>query len=311
MPSINRTSIITGPALVTFAGQIFWSKGDITLKPNNKNFKVGTSAFGDMEERTQDKSIEVSFEPDGRFTAGLAAVLWPYAATAIGASIYGGSDRALVVHSRAGTKVTVHNAALTKMPDLRLGVSKTIQGSVTFTGLLKNSTDPTNAAAYYTVASESYPGDTGFDIVDIKTLAYGSEWGASAPWDSFLTQEGWEVSFDLSLAAQMVDGLGTVDMSLQSLGVTARAIPVGPTEAQILTAMGNTRALGASIASADDLIVSATGLYFSLSKAGLRSAELGYGAERKRAGQLEWLATRTVTSGVADPLFYLGTAAPV
>lgn len=309
MPTIDRTSIITGPALVTFGGQSFWSKGDITLKPVTNNFKIPTSSFGDVDERTQDKSIEVSFEPDGRFTSGLAAVLWPYAATAIGASIFGGSDSALVVHSRAGTKVTVHNAALTKMPDLRLGVAKTIQGSVTFTGLLANSTDPTNAAAYYTIATESYPGDTGFDIADIKTLAYGSAWGSS-PWDSFLTQEGWDISFDLQLAPQMVDGLGTVDMSLQSLGVTARAIPVGLTEAQILTAMGNTRALGASVASADDLIVSATGLYFSLSKAGLRAAELGYGAQRKRAGQLEWFATRTVTAGVADPLFYLGTAAP-
>lgn len=310
MPSINRTSIITGPALVTFGGQTFWSKGDITLKPNNKNFKVATSAFGDVDERTEDKSMEISFEPDGRFTDGLAAVLWPYAAMPIGTSVFGGSDSPLVIHSRAGTKVTVHNAALTKTPDLRLGVSKTIQGSLTFTGLLKNSTDPTDAAAYYTVTTESYPGDTGFDIGDIKTLAYDSAWGGSAPWSSFLTQEGWEVSFDLSLAPQMVDGLGTVDMSLQSLGVTARAIPVGPTEAQILTSMGNTRALGASVASANDLIVSATGLYFSLSKAGLRSAELGYGAERKRAGQLEWFATRTVTAGVADPLFYIGTAAP-
>lgn len=310
MPSINRTTVITGPALVTFAGQTFWSKGDITLKPVTNNFKIGTSAFGDVDERTQDKSIEISFEPDGRFTSGLAAVLWPYAATAIGASIYGGSDRALVVHSRAGTKVTVHNASLTGMPNLRLGVGKTIQGNVTFTGLLKNSTDPTDAAAYYTVASESYPGDTGFDIADIKTLAYASAWGGSSPWDAFLTEEGWEISFDLSLAPVMVDGLGTVDMRLQSLGVNARAIPVGPTEAQVLTAMGNTRALGASVASANDLIVSATGLYFSLSKAGVRSAELGYGAERKRIGQLEWFATRTVTAGVADPLFYLGTAAP-
>lgn len=312
MPTINRTTILTGPALVTFGGQSFWSKGDVIVKPVNQRIQIGTAHFGKVDERFADKSLEVSFEPSGRFTAGLAGVLWPYAATTIGSGIYSSSDSALVVHSRSGTKLTIHNARVTEMPSLRLGVTQTIQGQVKFTGLLKNNTDPTNAAAYYTIASEAYPGDSGFAVSDIKTLAYASSWGASAPWDSFLTEAGWEISFGLQLEPQRVDGLGTVDMSLQGLDVTARAIPVGPTEADVLTKMGNTAALGASLAgvSGEVLNISATGVYVRIYKAALADAELGYGPARKRIGRCEWIATRTVTAGTLDPLFYIGTAAP-
>lgn len=51
MPSIDRTTIITGPALVTFAGQSFWSKGDIKLSPINKRFQIETAHFGRVDER--------------------------------------------------------------------------------------------------------------------------------------------------------------------------------------------------------------------------------------------------------------------
>lgn len=309
MPSIDRTTIITGPALVTFGGQTFWSKGDIAYKLIVDRFAVETSAFGEVDGRLRDKRIEVTFEPDGRFTSALAAILWPYASSAIGSSLFGASDDALVIHGRDGVKLTVPNAALTAMPSLRLGVGNTIQGSVTFTGLLKNSTAPEAAGAYYAIASEAYPGDTGYATSDIKTLAYASAWGSS-PWDSFLTQEGWEIAFGLQLAPQMVDGCGTVDMSLQALTVSATAIPVGPTLAQLHTAMHQNVALGTSMATANDLIVSASGVYFSLANAGLIDMNAAWGSQAKRLGACQWQAHRTVTAGVADPLFYIGTSAP-
>jgi hypothetical protein len=309
MSSINRTSIITGPCLVTYGGQTFWSKGDVSYKLIVDRFAVNTSAFGEVDGRTKDKRVEISFEPDGRFTSGLAAVLWPYAATAIGASVYGASDNALVINGRDGIRLTVPNAAVTKMPNLRLGVAQTLQGSVTFTGLLKNSTAPEAAGAYYVIDASAYPGDTGWSRADIKTLAYDSAWGSS-PWDSFLTQEGWEIEFDLQLAAQMVDGLGTPDMSLQELTVKATAIPVGPTLAQLHAAMHQNTAFGSSMATANDLIISASGVYVSLLNAGLIDMNAAWGSEAKRLGACQWQANRTVTAGVPDPLFYIGTAAP-
>lgn len=311
MPALDRTTIITGPALVTYKGSTFWSKGDVVLKPNYGRFDVNTARFGKVDTRFSDKQIDVSFEPDGRFTAALAAVLWPYAATDIGASIYGTTDNALVVHGRDGVKITVHNAALTGMPVIRLGVSQTIQGNVKFTGLCAKNTDPTNAAAYYTIASQAYPGDTGWSAAAILTKAYTSVWGATAPWSSFATEAGWEIEFGLELAPQAVDGIGTIDMSLQGLSVTAKSIPVGPTMAQVLTAMGGNQALGSSLAEgANDLVISATGISVTVKKASLIDTDMNWGgAGKKRIGTTTWTANRTVTAGALDPLYVISDAA--
>ena len=311
--SIDRATIIRGPAKVTFGGETFWSKGDITLKPTVSRFEVGTSRWGNVDERFSNKSIVVSFEPSGRFDAGLVAVLWPYPTVDIGASIFGASDTPLVVHTVAGQKVTVHNAALTSMPSINLGVGKTIQGDVEFTGLLVNNADPSDANSYYTSAAIAYDGDTGFTVADIPTLAYASAWGVTTPFDSFNTEDGWTIDFDLTMRPELVDGLGTVDMTLQELQVSATGIPVGPTVEDMLAKQGiNATALGSSVqANSDNLIISATGVYMAVYNAAVVENDIGYSNDRKTIGSAEWIATRTVTAGVADPLFYIGTAAPV
>lgn len=312
MPSIDRTTIISGPALIVFAGSSFWSKGDVMLKPVNKRFDIPTSHFGKVDERFSDRRIEVTFEPAGQFTTALAAVLWPYGATQVGASIYGATDRILQVHGRDGIKFAVNNASLTQMPNIRMGVDKTTIGAVKFTGLLAKSTDPTNAAAYFTSSSVAYPGDTGFVLTNIWTQAPSAVWGASAPWSAFMTEGGWDVSFNLKLAEQAVDGLGTVDMTFQQLDISVKAIPVGPTVAQVMTSLKTNQALGTSLASADNLVLSGTGTgspTFTLNKAALVDAEFKYGNEAKRIGVCEWIPTRTITAGTPDPLFTIAQSA--
>lgn len=305
MPSIDRTTIITGPALVTFAGQSFWSKGDIKLSPINKRFQIETSHFGRVDERFSDKRIEVEFEPSGNFTTARAAVLWPYGATAVGASIYGATDRPLVIWKRDGTKYQINNASLTQMPNIRMAVDKTTVGPVKFTGLLAKNVDPTNAAAYYTVSSGTYPGDAGFTVSTIYTQAPSATWGSS-PWAAFYTEAGWEISFSLKLAEQAVDGLGTVDMTLQQIDVSAKAIPVGPTVAQVMTSLQSNAALGASLASANNLVLATAtsgSPTVTLNKAALVDAEFMYGNTKKQIGVCEWIPTVTITSGTPDPLF--------
>lgn len=308
--SINRTNILKGPALIQYDGQTFWSKGDVALNFQPQTFPVQTSHFGEVDLRISDKTYEVSFEPSGRFTAGLAAVLWPYATLAIGSSIFGASDKPLVIWSRDGKKLTLANAALTGMPNIRQSVSKTVQGPLKFTGILKNSTDPSAAGAYYTLETASYPGDSGFAVSDIPTKAYASAWGAS-PWDAFHTEDGWEISFGLTIRPQKVDGHGTVDMTLQGLTVSAKCIPVGPAESDILAKAMPATDLGSSIAAAAaNLNISATGVYVRIYNAGIVNSGFVYGSERKRIGATEWRATRTITAGSADPLFYIGTSSP-
>ncbi|MEY2655444.1 MAG: hypothetical protein RLZZ524_2472 [Pseudomonadota bacterium] len=306
MPSINRTTIIAGPALIKYnTTSSFWSKGDVELKVINDRFDIQTAHFGKVDERFSDRRIEVTFEPSGAVTSTLAAVLWPWGGTTVGTSILTGTDKPLEIISRDGRKITVHAAAVTKMPTLRLGVSNTLIGPVTFTGLIKNNTDPTNASAYYTEAPFTYPGDTGFAVADIKTAAASAVWGAAAPWSSFVSENGFEIDFDLQLAPQKVDGIGTVDMTFQSLAVTLKAIPVGPAALDILAKIAPTSGLGASIAGADNLTVTAGTVAVVLSKPAIVESGLMFGSQVKRIGSTVWTATRTVTTGTPDALFTL------
>jgi hypothetical protein len=311
--SIDRASIIQGPARIDFDGQSFYYDGNVNLKPTVSRFEVNTAQFGRVDERISDKSFVVSFKPSGRFTAALAAVMWKYATSVNGTSIFGATDTPLVIHTFAGRKFTVHNAALTSMPNLSTGVATTLTEDMEFTGLLVNEADPSDVNSYYTDAAVAYDGNTDFDTADIITPVMSSAWGAVTPWDSFNTQEGWNVSFDLSLSPVLVDGLGTVDMILQELQVTATAIPVGPTVDDLLAAQGiNATALGSSVqASSEDLIISGTGLHIEIYNAALVESEVMHSSEEKALGSSDWIATRTITACVADPLFYIGTTAPV
>lgn len=305
MPAITRTSIIAGPAKITFDSVSFWTKGNVTLKVVNDRFNIDTSNFGKVDERFSGRKIEIDFEPAGNFTTAIADVLWPYASTNIGASVFTATDKPLVIHGRNGRTVTVHAAALTKMPPIMLAVNKTIMGSCQFTGICKDNTDPSGAAAYYTEASGGYPGDSGFDPADILTKHCTAAWGAGA-WASFLTEGGWNIDFKLSLSPQNVDGLGTVDMTFQELEVTAKAIPVGPTASDVLAAVSPAQALGTSISTGTDLVISGADAgdpVVTLTAAAIVDAGLAFGNTVKRISETSWIATRTFTTGVANPLF--------
>lgn len=306
MAGINRTIIITGPAQIQYGGQIFWSKGDVVVSPQFKRMGIDTAAWGKIEERFSDKRIVVSFEPEGRFTAALLAVLWPYASTLIGTSIYGATDSALVVWGRDGIKLTIPNAALTKMPSIRHGVNTTVVGSVEFTGLIANSADGSAEANYFTFTTLAYPGDAGFSVANIPTVGHRIIWkAAAAPWTSCALENGAEITFSMRLQEHSVDGLGTVDMRLAGLDVSCKAVPVGPTAADIMTALNNGASIGAA-ATTSDLTVKpdiAGGCQTILKKAQLVDASLAYGAATKRIGACTWTATRGFTAGAPDPLF--------
>lgn len=307
--AIDRATIITGPCQLTYGGQTFWSKGDVVLKPVHARTDIATSSHGRISSRWASKTYEVTFEPSGRFTSGIAAVLWPYATTPIGSGLFGASDSPLVILGRSGDQVTLHAAALTKMPSLRLGTTLTVQGSCTFTAVLKNNVEPTAANAYYTVATGSYS-DTGFDPATILTPNVASAYGAVTGFASFATQAGWEIDFGLNLSPQVVDGLGTVEMTVTDVSVSAKCIPVGPTVANVMAAMGDGLAMGSAVeAIAADLALTATGIAVTIPDAFIAEADLGWGTTRKRIGQTTWQGIRSLTTGTVNPLWTIGTGA--
>lgn len=307
MPTINRTNIIAGPALVQFGGQSFWSKGDITMKPVMKTFEPPTSGFGALGKRYTDRRLEVSFEPCGQYSDALAAVLWPYAAMPIGTSIFGSADTPLVIWGRDGRKETIVNAAITKMSNISSAVNKTMTSSITFTGLLAKDKSPGDAEAYTKSESASYPGDSGFNPAQIFTLTTPGVWGSS-PWDVIRSETGWEVDFSLKFSEHAVDGLGTMDMRLQDLMVSIKGTPVGFTVSEIITALEQDTAFGLARTGSDFVINPGVigSPIFTLNNATMTEADgFTYGTQKNRVGSCSWMANRSFTDGAANPLYSL------
>jgi hypothetical protein len=122
----------------------------------------------------------------------------------------------------------------------------------------------------------------------------------------FVTDAGWEIGFEMNVREEKADGIGTYDLVLENLKVTAKAAPVGPTMAQIMTALKTTEALGTDLSGDDDLVITSSvwgGPEVTISRAAMIESGFAFGNQPKRIGPTTWQATRLIDTGVAQPLF--------
>lgn len=308
MPTVNRTTLLREPGKIIFAGSNLYSQGDIEVKPVVTNAEIATSVHGVVDRgRAINRMFTISGVLAGEWKD--LAVLFGIMALPKGASVFGADDTPLIVHGQGGTKITLANAAITKPPAIIGKTGSTLFGAFEATAIIANNADPALAASYFTIANEAYPGDTGFDPATLLTLPLTAAWGAVAPWDSFLTRDGWQVTPNVTLSAEDADGVGTVDMKIADISVTAVGIPVGPTLTQQYTNMSFGQALGARRAVGDNLILSAAGVYIAMTDAVIIDGDTGFG-DRPLIGQTTWAASRRWIEGVAQPLLSVGTAPP-
>jgi len=297
MPTFSRTTIVRGPCKIGFDSATFYSKGGVTLTMTNATFDKETDAYGVVSKSKTDFQIVVEFEPVGEIED--LAKLFPYGNTAMGASIYGGTDKPLVI-TAADATYTITNAAVTQMPSIRCSANNTAFGTVQFTGLLADDSDPADLANYYIQDSGGSIG-TAFDPTKIITAPYRATLGAIGP---FFSEGGFEVSFDLSLNPVAVDGIGTVDMSLQNLGATITCIPTGIAEDSFDTFF-DTLDAGKDLASSALDISTATvgGLNFDCAAVQLIDLQKRFSPTDNRLGQLTLAAKRIFNTGAPVALF--------
>ena len=297
MPTFTRTTIVRGPAKIAFDSATFYSKGGVSLTMTNSTFDKESDAYGVLGKSKTDFQVLVEFEPVGEIEA--LTVLFPYGSTAIGASIYGGTDKPLVI-TAADATYTIRNAAITQMPSIRCSANNTAFGPVQFTGILELGGDPSALGDYYAVAAGAAIG-TAFDPSKLVTAPYTATLGGST---TFFSEAGFEISFDLGLTPIVVDGIGTVDMSLQNLGCNITCIPVGVAENSFDTFFGSLDA-GEDLASATLDISTATsgGLNFDAAAVQIIDLQKRFSPTENRLGQLSMSARRTFTTGNPNALF--------
>lgn len=303
----DRTTIIRGPGTATFGTVALYDAAGITADIETSSSDIVSSVSGKLDTIKMDQIGKISLTPCGQISADIIAALFPHQSPVIGASIFGATDVALAVHSVAGTKVTFHAAALTKCPDLILSPAKTaFGGNAEFTALVAKGKAPGDTGGLYTVASGTYAGyplNTG-----LTGHVYTATWGSFSITD---TIDGWTVSVELSVSPISVDTLGTIDMVLTGVTVRAKCKPVGPTEATLLAALPALTARGQSLATADDLVITAAspGLTATLKNASLVTGPLAWGTTELRIGEIGFLAHREFTAGTPGDLYTIAATA--
>lgn len=302
MATFDRTTIVRGPCKITYDTQTFYSKGGVSLTMTNSTFDKETDAYGIVNKAKTDFQVVVEFEPVGEIEA--LTVLFPYGNTTIGSSIYGSTDKPLVI-TAADATYTITNAAVTQMPTIRCTANNTAFGSVQFTGIIDKSGNPNALADYYSVGAGASIGAT-FDASKIVTAPYTATLGSL----NFYSEAGFEIGFDLSLNPVTVDGMGTVDMSLQNLGVNITCIPTGIAENSFDTYFGSLD-VGEDLATASlDISTTTTGgLNFDCPAVQIIDLQKRFSPTDNRLGQLTLAARRNFATGVPSALFTVAAVA--
>lgn len=297
--SINRNTILRGPGTVKFGGVTVFDANGITCEIESATQGLPSSISGEIGTIKTDQTGKISFTPCGQISAAILAALFPYASAAIGSSACGAADTPCVVHGMSGTRVTLVNCCVRKMPEIYLSPVKTAFGSVELAAALGLAKGPTDDAALYTVEQAAY--DAGApDPTGITGVAYAGTFGALSIPD---TADGWTITPEVTLQPVSTDTLGTIDWTVASVGCTAKCTPLGLTEEQILAALPATRARGSLIGGDDLVVTGAGGLKVTLHGASLVTGTLQWGNTQLRAGELGFTAHRSFADGVPGPVF--------
>ncbi|GAB4180118.1 MAG: hypothetical protein Fur0032_21000 [Terrimicrobiaceae bacterium] len=299
---MDRTTINIGPGMITWDGATIHVEDDIQLTMSPALFDVPTAAHGVVDRRREDFTIEVTGTPT--MWNDLAKLL-PYASLEVGASIYGATDKPLVIKPRTGLGWTLTNAAITKMPDITLTANRAPLGSMTWTGLLANSGDPHDIADY--LATSAAGALTGFDLTKVPTGLYTASWGAVL--SAFHSEDGFAITFDMQTEDVKIPGRGTIDKILTGLSASCKVVPVGPDQQDILDVHGLTTHIGQPGPKNDIVITGGrNGMpIVTLKNCIAQSSQGRTGRSAKRIGEMEFVTIRTATNGVIDPLWTIGT----
>lgn len=298
--SVTRSQLGRGPAHVTFGGATLFTRDDLVPSHAPVWNPVSASLHGQIDKFKADLVIEIPLMLFGNWEN--LSVLFPSAVLnpTIGASLFSGSDSPLVIHARNQDRITYHNARLTKLAGLYLGVdAELFAAACVFTALLKDGANPEDAGAYFTRDTSAYS-ETSFAKTNFKKVRTTAAWSGKTGFTSFVSEKGFNVAWTLDAQPQVVDGLGTVDMYIGPGGLTGacKCVPIGPTSAQKDTAQALGSAHGALLsAGAANLAITGTVLSVTLNNAAMVESSSAFGITPLRIGEVAWETVRGFTTG--------------
>jgi hypothetical protein len=278
--------------------------------------EVGAAGVGLTDRRDAQLYYRVKITPDGRLTAAMAAMLFPYGNPVTGTGIFTDTDVTLSVQGGDGSLDTYTSAALEQMPELHFHPEKTLLGPAQFLCLRGSGDDWSAANSLVTQANSGGAlADPAFTNAGVITQNYTVTWGsvtgfatATDFYDGLTFQP--RVTYEEDSPARY----GLYNKRLKTVGGIVRGIPLGQTRQNILAALyaqGAGAARGGSRA-ANGATLTITGADSStpliLYGAALMDQKQAWGITQLRQGEIAWLATPAITSGVRGAYFAVGAA---
>jgi hypothetical protein len=319
------STLYAGPGKIWMNGTALWPEGEngeIRASIEQEVVNVASGCYGrvtGVQGGVVGKIVVTPFDNWGAL--GLLFPPWlgvsvgtTSGALAIGTRPHGATDVACAIWAPDGRLYTFPRAAVTRHPDLHLGLGSALFGPVEITALIASAKELGDAGSLYTIA-ESGTADPGGQM-GLKDFARGSwtgVWGTAAGFggDSGGTpieaEEEWFISSEVKYSPLPVQKLARA-YKLDSVAFMAKVRPYGPTHSQIDAAIGvnNGRLLGSQIANsttAADLALSGpNGKTITLKSADVVGAGFEFGGTKLGTGEIGFVTTMQFAGGVAQPL---------
>jgi hypothetical protein len=313
---MNRTTIVRGgPARAVFGTTKLWTSDDIIIDLAPTLQDVTASLYGPVDKVKTDLVVRIPLRLWGAWKD--LAVLFPsvLVAPVRGVSVFPADDVALVLYATNGDVLTFHNAAITKLANLYLGADENMfAAEVEFTALLAKDAVPGAASSYFTYATGGSYTAEAFAKTHFLRVRHTAAWDtATAGLDAFDSLNGFRINWNIGLQPVVADGLGTIDMIVDTFEAECVCQPVGETLADVLTQLqANLTANGtltAALGCANLIITGGSGLSsVTLKKAYIASTKANFSAMTPRVGETTFKTILGITTGVPDALAVLATS---
>lgn len=290
---------VGGPCKITDVSSVIYFEDDVQLIPNPVYRDVQNSISGAEDGTLVDMTWTIRGRPKAIWSSTYRDVLLPSAYrnfTAAGGRIIGAANRAVQIDGTDGERFVFHRAALTKMPDLFLGLGDSLYGEVEWTAFIKTAAAFTDADAFYTQSTGQTWSQADFPTGNQEALCTAA-WGAVTGWTTVYAEDGFRIAHELGLA-DVKQGNVTVDKRITGYRAAALFKPQGPTTAQLLSALqtqGTSKGIGTRRSTnAADFVITASGLSVTVENANLNRGNFVFSAKLNRPG--EWGMINSLTT---------------
>ena len=313
---MQRSSLNRVPGRLAFNSISLYSKEGTTIDTDlvYSHEAVGAAGLGKIDNRDKEAYDEISLTPDGRMTAAIAAVLWPYGNPTIGAGIFPATDVPAVVHGNDNSLDTHPAAAVVQMPQMIFHPVKTLVGQMKLLCLRSTTSGAVNpwsaAGSLRTFAGTGGTfTDATFAAAGIIMQDYQLTWGSVTGWSGMDFYDGLIFEPKIEYVDDNVAVHGLFNKRIKSVGGMLRGIPIGATRTMIDTQLQiqGTGAVRGASGAAKAYSVTVTGadskVYLAFPLGQLVKSKIQNGVEQLREGEVAWEALPSLTAGVRGAYF--------